>query len=619
MPNKKISEFLKFSLPDATDYFLCNHLDVTKTITFASTQDWVLSTATYIDATSYGRFGTGVAIGGTTSKEKSNNWFTGDTNTIKLWGNRYYDVGAKFCSAGYGGEISFDKTTGKWAISNTALGTSGGALTNIERLTISADGTVTAKAAARVNSNLSVDSNIGIGTTSAGARLHIEGVTANALLKDTSNTTSATIRLGDAATGFYGTWGGYSNGFTAGTFLNVGANGLYMTQDAGGSLALGTRGAGSVILGTNNTERIRITNAGKVGIGTPSPSQDLSIVGTNVGDGGSIGIYDQTLSAYARVKFISNSTGSWLGWVGNVSESNYTDPYDSMKGPGTLSVNQYATAPLAINNRAAYPILFGTADVEKMRITSAGQVGIGTKSPDQKFQVSGGNITVDNGNGYYAKTVSGVDSRLIYMNGSNDVVLGSGTTNNIRFNTGTGGESLTIANGGTVSTAGALTVGGLLTGNANLQLAGNAAITGTLHSNGALSTASTLGVAGNTTLSGTLFVSSTISTNSDIIAFASSDKRLKDNIQHIPNSLDIVSQLNGVSFDWNDQQSLYTGKDYGVIAQEVEEVLPEIVTTRSNGIKAVRYEKLIPVLIEAIKELRNENRKLKNSIQELIK
>ena len=54
-----------------------------------------------------------------------------------------------------------------------------------------------------------------------------------------------------------------------------------------------------------------------------------------------------------------------------------------------------------------------------------------------------------------------------------------------------------------------------------------------------------------------------------------------------------------------------TGHDVGVIAQEIEEVLPEVVQTRDNGYKAVKYEKIVPLLIEAIKELKQEIEELK--------
>ena len=102
----------------------------------------------------------------------------------------------------------------------------------------------------------------------------------------------------------------------------------------------------------------------------------------------------------------------------------------------------------------------------------------------------------------------------------------------------------------------------------------------------------------------------------DIIAYSStpSDKRLKDNVVTIGNSLDLVSQLRGVRFDWNIGSK--KGKhDIGVIAQEVEQVIPEIVSEKKLPLltgndetiyKVVDYEKLTAVLIESIKELKQE-------------
>ena len=103
-----------------------------------------------------------------------------------------------------------------------------------------------------------------------------------------------------------------------------------------------------------------------------------------------------------------------------------------------------------------------------------------------------------------------------------------------------------------------------------------------------------------------------LSATADVIAFASSDKRLKDNLKPIENSLEKVSKLSGYEFDWNDKQDTYQGHDVGVIAQEVEEVLPEVVTTRDNGYKAVKYEKIVPLLIQAIKEQQQQIEELKN-------
>jgi hypothetical protein len=100
----------------------------------------------------------------------------------------------------------------------------------------------------------------------------------------------------------------------------------------------------------------------------------------------------------------------------------------------------------------------------------------------------------------------------------------------------------------------------------------------------------------------TTLISGALNVVGDITAFYSSDERLKDNITPIENPLAKVLSISGNTFDWNDKSS-HTGKDIGVIAQEIEKVLPEIVTTRENGFKAVQYEKITPLLIEAIKEL----------------
>ena len=93
----------------------------------------------------------------------------------------------------------------------------------------------------------------------------------------------------------------------------------------------------------------------------------------------------------------------------------------------------------------------------------------------------------------------------------------------------------------------------------------------------------------------------------DIIAFVGSDRTLKENITRIPNALDKVTSLSGNTYTWI-QGHKYEGQDdTGVIAQEVEALeLPGLTTTREDGKKAVRYDKLIPVLIEAIKELKAE-------------
>jgi len=96
---------------------------------------------------------------------------------------------------------------------------------------------------------------------------------------------------------------------------------------------------------------------------------------------------------------------------------------------------------------------------------------------------------------------------------------------------------------------------------------------------------------------------STIRASGDIIAFNSSDERLKDNITYIHRPIDKIKKIGGYEFDWNENQQVYSGHDVGVLAQEIEKVIPEAVKDRGNGYKGVQYDKIIPLLIEGIKEL----------------
>jgi len=93
-----------------------------------------------------------------------------------------------------------------------------------------------------------------------------------------------------------------------------------------------------------------------------------------------------------------------------------------------------------------------------------------------------------------------------------------------------------------------------------------------------------------------------------------SDIKLKTNITQLTGSLDKINQIRGVYFDWNEElQPMYKGHDVGVIAQEIEQILPEVVN--NNGkYKTVNYEKIVPLLIECIKELKAEIQLLKDRL-----
>ena len=222
------------------------------------------------------------------------------------------------------------------------------------------------------------------------------------------------------------------------------------------------------------------------------------------------------------------------------------------------------------------------------------------------------------------------------VSGSSQVVGSSITTNTITIgstSTALGGTSTTLAGLTSVSSTGFT---GALTGNAStattLQTArtingtsfnGSSDITiaNLVSGSSQITLSSTTGY--GTVINQNLLTTSDVRHNSlgigmaasatagridaanDVVAFSSSDIRFKENIKPIENALDKISNISGNTYDWkteNKAEHGYEGNDVGVIAQEIEEVLPQLVQTRENGYKAVKYDKLVALLIEGIKE-----------------
>ena len=124
------------------------------------------------------------------------------------------------------------------------------------------------------------------------------------------------------------------------------------------------------------------------------------------------------------------------------------------------------------------------------------------------------------------------------------------------------------------------------------------------------------------TAANALSVSGSIEASGNITAFASSDERLKENITTIPDSLEKVKNLRGILFNWKDGYTpkvhpYGTNRDIGVIAQEIQKVLPEVVKENvHNKFLGVKYEKLTPLLLEAIKELSDRIENLENKLKD---
>ena len=176
------------------------------------------------------------------------------------------------------------------------------------------------------------------------------------------------------------------------------------------------------------------------------------------------------------------------------------------------------------------------------------------------------------------------------------------TINGTSFN---GSANITTANWGTART--------LTVGNTGKSVNGSANVSWSLSEIGAAASSHThsyLPTSGGT-ISGNLTVTGAIVANGNVTAY--SDRKLKANITKIENALDKICSIGGYTFDM-----LGTGqRQTGVIAQELEKVLPEAVIKNDNGYLSVDYGRITGLLVEGIKDLKNEIYELKQEIEEL--
>jgi hypothetical protein len=204
--------------------------------------------------------------------------------------------------------------------------------------------------------------------------------------------------------------------------------------------------------------------------------------------------------------------------------------------------------------------------------------GDGIVSGSSQIAFSGVTGTVSNAQ-LANSTISGISL------GSNLATLTIGTgLSGTSYN---GSGAVTIANTGVTSITG--------TANQVVASAGTGAVT--------LSLPQSINSTATPTF-GNLTINGTITATGDITAYYTSDRRHKNNIQTIPNALSKVTKLNGVTWEWNDDVNEVTKSTpkTGLIAQEVQEVLPEVVVERENGYLGLDYSKMVGLLVEAIKE-----------------
>ena len=356
------------------------------------------------------------------------------------------------------------------------------------------------------------------------------------------------------------------------------------------------------------TERLRITSAGNVGVGTSAPKGKINIVLSQADTSSS----SDTTLANSFLHLGGGEYGSGRYYLTTYGYAN-----------GRTNPGAYVGA-LGTSNTGfgAYDLVFGTrsattdsAPLERMRIDSAGNLGIGTNSPSSYF--SGATNLVLSGTGDSGLTINSGTSnvgRIHFADGTSGAdqykgyIVYQHAEDSMQFATG-GVEGMRIDSTGKVIIGATATIGSTfgVTGNASAgPLANlNSTTAGDLN-NSALyirkqdsnTTASQAFIAFVTANSGSGEI---VANGASQAAFGSwSDRRLKENIEDLPSQLSNITSLRPVEFDYKDG----SGHQIGFIAQELQEIYPDAVSENSDTgmLKVAGWTKNEAIFVKAIQE-----------------
>jgi hypothetical protein len=307
-----------------------------------------------------------------------------------------------------------------------------------------------------------------------------------------------------------------------------------------------------IVLSEDGSNNLVIPENGNVGIGTINPTTQLHIVKS-----GNVEVFAENTDANGNYAQFSARSAN-----GDIETVLFSEGSTGQGGVGTNS---------------NHPFYIRTNTVQRMTFDLAGNVGIGRINPQYGLDIGTGmEITTSGGKVAKAQSLRVGAGHIITNHKNGALVLNAGPDG-----TGNGlagiwfrkaknrGDIATYVNLMKISSNGKVGIG---TVNPQYKLDVN----GTIRGNNV----------------------------------SPSDQRLKQNIQPLENSLAKVEQLRGVSFEWKDKDK-ETGTQVGLIAQDVETVLPELVSTDNEGYKSLAYDKMTAVLIEAVKELKAQNDALK--------
>jgi hypothetical protein len=332
-----------------------------------------------------------------------------------------------------------------------------------------------------------------------------------------------------------------------------------------------------------------------LGIGTSSPAYKLDIKGGT----GDQARFDNAGEQYTQIYWANNGTSKGAMWIDN------TNSLFTMFGYTGMAVNFY------------------TNNTERMRITSAGNVGIGTSSPATLFEVNGSNsIARFSGastslsayqtffNNSTAQAYFGIESStgsgIIGTGSAYGMVLTTASTNPLVFGTN-GAEAMRIDSNGLTTIKNANNTGAIW-GECTSATFTDSVLRARASRNTTNGTFTAIEYY-NTGAAAFKFyvIDSGAIYSTSIVITAISDERLKENIRDIDTGLSTIMALKPRRFDWKDGKGQDKKNVAGFIAQEFENVFPESVGTSKAGgdgieYKNINHETLIPTLVKAMQE-----------------